>query len=70
MLAFVGVEIAAGLLTGSLTLLADAGHMATDALGVAMALTAVAAARRTARNPKQTFGHYRWEVLAAHHSPA
>lgn len=64
-LAFVGVEVAAGLLTGSLTLLADAGHMATDALGVGMALTAVAAARRAARNPKQTYGHYRWEVLAA-----
>ncbi|NYI41674.1 cation diffusion facilitator family transporter [Demequina lutea] len=63
--AFVGVEVAAGLLTRSLTLLADAGHMATDALGVGMALTAVTAARRAARNPKQTFGHYRWEVLAA-----
>lgn len=62
---FVGVEVAAGLLTGSLTLLADAGHMATDALGVGMALAAVTAARRAARNPKQTFGHYRWEVLAA-----
>jgi cobalt-zinc-cadmium efflux system protein len=64
-LAFVGVEIAAGLLTGSLTLLADAGHMTADALGVGMALAAVTAARRAARNPKQTFGHYRWEVLAA-----
>jgi cobalt-zinc-cadmium efflux system protein len=64
-LSFVGVEVAAGILTGSLTLLADAGHMATDALGVGMALAAVTAARRKARNPKQTFGHYRWEVLAA-----
>ncbi|WP_291378731.1 cation diffusion facilitator family transporter [Demequina sp.] len=64
-LAFVGVEVVAGLLTQSLTLLADAGHMATDALGVGMALAAVTAARRAARNPKQTFGHYRWEVLAA-----
>lgn len=64
-LTFVGVEVAAGLLTGSLTLLADAGHMATDALGVGMALAAVTAARRAARNPEQTFGHYRWEVIAA-----
>jgi len=64
-LAYVGVEIAAGLVTGSLTLLADAGHMATDALGVGMALVAVTAARRAARDPRQTFGHYRWEVLAA-----
>jgi cobalt-zinc-cadmium efflux system protein len=63
--AFVGVEVAAGLLTRSLTLLADAGHMATDALGVGMALSAVTAARRAAGNPKQTYGHYRWEVLAA-----
>lgn len=64
-LAFVGVEVATGVATGSLTLLADASHMATDALGVGMALTAVSAARRAARNPKHTFGHYRWEVLAA-----
>ncbi len=64
-LAFVGVEVAGGLFTGSLTLLADAGHMATDALGVGMALAAVTAARRAAHNPKHTFGHYRWEVLAA-----
>jgi len=64
-LAYVGIEVAAGLWTGSLTLLADAGHMATDALGVGMALAAVTAARQAARNPRQTFGHYRWEVLAA-----
>lgn len=64
-LGFVGVEVAAGLWTGSLTLLADAGHMATDAVGVGMALTAVAAARRASRKPTHTFGHYRWEVLAA-----
>lgn len=64
-LVFVGVEVAGGLLTGSLTLLADAGHMATDALGVAMALAAVTVARRDAKRPGHTFGHYRWEVLAA-----
>ena len=64
-LAFVGVEVAGGLLTGSLTLLADAGHMATDALGVGMALAAVTVARRAAKHPGHTFGHYRWEVLAA-----
>ena len=62
---FVGVEVVTGVLAGSLTLLADAGHMATDALGVGMALAAVTAASRAARNPKHTFGHYRWEVLAA-----
>ncbi len=64
-LTYVGVEVVGGLVTRSLTLLADAGHMATDALGVGMALAAVSAARRGARNPTHTFGHYRWEVLAA-----
>ena len=64
-LAFVGVEVAVGIASHSLTLLADAGHMATDALGVGMALGAVTAARRAARNPAHTFGHYRWEVVAA-----
>jgi cobalt-zinc-cadmium efflux system protein len=64
-LAFVGVEAVVGVLTGSLTLVADAGHMATDALGVGMALAAVSAARRAVRKPTHTFGHYRWEVLAA-----
>jgi len=64
-LGFVGVEVAVGVASGSLTLLADAGHMATDALGVGMALAAVMAARRAARGPRQTYGHYRWEVLAA-----
>lgn len=64
-LTFVGVEVAGGLLTGSLTLLADAGHMLTDALGVGMALAAVTVARRATTRPGHTFGHYRWEVLAA-----
>lgn len=64
-LAFVGVEAVVGVLTGSLTLVADAGHMATDALGVGMALAAVSAARRAVRKPTHTFGDYRWEVLAA-----
>lgn len=59
------VEVAAGVWTGSLTLVADAGHMATDALGVSMALGAISAANRVASHPSRTFGYYRWEVLAA-----
>jgi len=64
-LGFLGVEIVAGLATGSLTLLADAGHMITDAVGVGLALAAVTAATKAARSPRLTFGHYRWEVVAA-----
>jgi cobalt-zinc-cadmium efflux system protein len=62
---FVAVELAAGVLAGSLALVSDAGHMATDAVGVAMALTAINIARRGTANPSTTFGHYRWEVIAA-----
>jgi cation diffusion facilitator family transporter len=58
------VEIVGALLSGSLALLADAGHMATDALGIGMALTAVTLAQRPARG-RRTFGLQRLEVLAA-----
>lgn len=51
-------------LTGSLALLADAGHLATDVLGLAVALTAVALAGRPPSS-RRTFGHGRLEVLAA-----
>ncbi|MBX6356852.1 MAG: cation transporter [Micromonosporaceae bacterium] len=68
------VEALAGLLTGSLALLSDAGHMFTDVLGIAMALAAITAARRAAPGQpgartgsarQRTFGLYRLEVLAA-----
>lgn len=58
-------EAVAGFLTGSLSLLSDAGHMATDALGLGMALAAIVAADRSARSDGQTFGMYRLEILAA-----
>ena len=63
-LTFLGVEVVGGLLSGSLALLADAGHMATDALGLGLALVAV---RLAARGPTRgkSFGHRRAEVLAA-----
>ncbi|GAA2626621.1 cation diffusion facilitator family transporter [Paractinoplanes durhamensis] len=63
--AFMLVEAAAALLTGSLALLSDAGHMFTDVLGIAMALAAITAAGRAATDSHRTFGLYRLEVLAA-----
>jgi cobalt-zinc-cadmium efflux system protein len=63
--AFMLVEAAAALLTGSLALLSDAGHMFTDVLGIAMALAAITAAGRAATDSQRTFGLYRLEVLAA-----
>jgi cobalt-zinc-cadmium efflux system protein len=59
------VEAVAALLTGSLALLSDAGHMFTDVLGIAMALAAITAASRAATDSHRTFGLYRLEVLAA-----
>jgi cobalt-zinc-cadmium efflux system protein len=62
---FMVVELVAGVLTNSLALLSDAGHMATDALGLAMALAAIVAADRAGRDGQRTFGLYRLEILAA-----
>jgi cobalt-zinc-cadmium efflux system protein len=62
---FMVVEAAAALITGSLALLSDAGHIFTDVLGIGMALAAITATRRAADNPQRTFGLYRLEVLAA-----
>ncbi|MEV6599222.1 cation diffusion facilitator family transporter [Actinoplanes sp. NPDC051346] len=62
---FMAVETVAALLTGSLALLSDAGHMFTDVLGIAMALAAIHAAGRAGSDSRRTFGLYRLEVLAA-----
>ena len=62
--AFLLIEVAAGFLTGSLALLADAGHMLTDAAGLVLALLAAKLAERPA-SPRRTFGYHRAEVLAA-----
>jgi cobalt-zinc-cadmium efflux system protein len=62
---FMVVEVAAGILTNSLALLSDAGHMATDALGLGMALAAIVAADRAGKEGRRTFGLYRLEILAA-----
>ena len=62
---FMVVEATAGWITGSLALISDAGHMATDALGLGMALAAVVAADKTSVQPTRTYGLYRIEILAA-----
>jgi cobalt-zinc-cadmium efflux system protein len=61
---FMFVEAAVGLWSGSLALLADAGHMLADAGALALALVAQLWAAR-ARTAKSTFGYRRAEVLAA-----
>lgn len=50
--------------SGSLALLADAGHMLTDAAGILIALSASLIATRPA-SPRRTFGYHRVEILAA-----
>jgi cobalt-zinc-cadmium efflux system protein len=63
-LLFLVIEVAAGIVTGSLALLADAGHMLTDVAGLVLALLAMKIAERKA-SPRRTFGYHRAEVLAA-----
>ncbi|MFF1392847.1 cation diffusion facilitator family transporter [Streptomyces sp. NPDC058287] len=58
------VEIVGGVLADSLALVADAAHMATDALGLGMALLAIHFANRPA-SEQRTFGFARAEILAA-----
>ncbi|SDP29084.1 cation diffusion facilitator family transporter [Actinacidiphila guanduensis] len=57
-------EVVGSLVTGSLALLADAGHMATDAAGLGMALLAITIAARPP-SERRTFGFARAEILAA-----
>lgn len=60
---FMIVEVIGGLISGSLALLADAGHMLTDAAALALAYTAFRLGRRAA-DTKRTFGYLRFEVIA------
>ena len=62
--AFGVVEVVAGALADSLALLADAGHMASDASGLALALLAAWAAARPTTS-QRSFGFHRAEILAA-----
>ena len=61
---FTLVELIGGLLTGSLAVLADAAHMASDNVAIGVALLAVWLARRP-QTPERSFGYQRAEVLAA-----
>jgi cobalt-zinc-cadmium efflux system protein len=69
---FFVVEAVGGVLTNSLALLSDAGHMLTDVVGMGMALAAIQLATRHERGrhdrptpSSHTFGLYRLEILAA-----
>jgi cobalt-zinc-cadmium efflux system protein len=61
---FTLIEAAGGLYAGSLALIADAGHMLTDAAALALAWVAFRLARRPA-DPRRSFGYHRAQVLAA-----
>ena len=64
-LSFLIVQVIVGWATKSLAVISDAGHMATDTLGLAMALAAITISSRAVTNPRRTFGTYRLEILAA-----
>ena len=57
------VQILGGILSGSLALIADAGHMLTDIPGLMLSLLAVSFTRKPA-TPQKTYGFYRMEILA------
>jgi len=59
------VQVVAGLVSNSLALLSDAGHMLTDVGGLGMALAAIHVADRSGHDRQRTFGLYRLEILAA-----
>ena len=58
-------EFFGGLLSNSLALVSDAGHMLTDTSVLALALLAMWIARRAQASPERTFGYYRLEILSA-----
>lgn len=66
---FFVVEAVAGVVTNSLALISDAGHMFTDVIGLGMAVAAIQLSSRAAHRPTtdqfRTFGVYRLEILAA-----
>lgn len=61
---FMLAEVAGGLISGSLALIADAGHMLTDAAALLLSWIAVRQARRPATS-ERSYGHHRFQVLAA-----
>ncbi|TCW29617.1 cation diffusion facilitator family transporter [Gulbenkiania mobilis] len=63
-LCFAGVEAVAGVMTGSLALLSDAGHMVTDSASLLLALLSAVFGNRPA-DARHSYGHGRTEVIAA-----
>ena len=61
---FMLVEVAGGILSGSLALLADAGHMLTDTMALALAALAFSVSERPA-DAKRSYGYQRFQILAA-----
>jgi cobalt-zinc-cadmium efflux system protein len=59
------VEVLVAITTGSLALLSDAGHLATDVVGLGLALGAVTVAASQLPTARTSFGWYRLEILAA-----
>jgi len=62
--AFLALQIVGGVISGSLALLADAGHMLSDAVALAMSWAALRIGRRPA-DPLRSYGYRRLEVLVA-----
>src|ERR1700687_4210723 len=62
--AILAAEVVVGVLSNSLALLADAGHVFADVVGISLALGAMQLASRPASR-RRTFGFYRFEILAA-----
>jgi cobalt-zinc-cadmium efflux system protein len=63
-LSFLVIEVLGAIITNSLALFADAGHLLTDVAGIGLALFAIRIATRPADDAR-TFGMYRIEILAA-----
>ena len=61
---FFGVEVIGGLISGSLSLLGDAGHMLRDVFGLISTLSAITIAKKIPTKTK-TFGYHRLEIFAA-----
>ena len=61
---FMVVEVIGGIISGSLALLADAGHMLTDTMALALAAVAFHVSKRPA-DARLTYGYQRFQILAA-----
>jgi len=61
---FMVVEVIGGVISGSLALLADAGHMLTDTMALALAAVAFQVSKRPA-DSRLTYGYQRFQILAA-----